>query len=122
MASRAFFNTHLAAVAKRGLRFHTTEAVAGQSSFAAEHAAVREHAATSSATWLKISYFAVIVVIPASAANAYYLLKKHQAHAKEHPRQFVKYEYVNIRQKVHRLWGIFVFTEADFEPMYGNEI
>ncbi|RUP45084.1 hypothetical protein BC936DRAFT_148627 [Jimgerdemannia flammicorona] len=41
MASRAFFNTHLAAVAKRGLRFHTTEAVAGQSSFAAEHAAHR---------------------------------------------------------------------------------
>ncbi|RUS21319.1 cytochrome c oxidase, subunit VIa [Endogone sp. FLAS-F59071] len=104
MASRVLFNPTIASIARRGVRFASVQVAPGQNAFVAERAAIHEHARASSTTWRRISWFALIVVIPAASANAYNLAQKHFAHMHEHPRHWVQYEYINMRTKPYP-WG-----------------
>ncbi|KAL1934928.1 hypothetical protein VTP01DRAFT_4068 [Rhizomucor pusillus] len=98
MASRALFNSQLVSGVKRaGVRF--------QSTFdAAEREAVKKHAAESAATWKKISIFVCIPALLAAGANAYNLASAHAEHLAHHPREQVKYEYINWRVRDF-FWG-----------------
>jgi cytochrome c oxidase subunit 6a len=44
----------------------------------------------------------------ASGINAYSLFTKHSHHMEEHPREWVKYPYMNYRAKVSRLLFSFI--------------
>ncbi|KAI7898632.1 cytochrome c oxidase, subunit VIa [Cokeromyces recurvatus] len=85
-----------------GTRYQSTQIV--KSEFQAERDAVKAHAAESAGTWKKISIFVCIPALLASGYNAYTLYEHHQEHAKEHPKEWVKYPYINYRARDY-FWG-----------------
>ncbi|CAO0802227.1 unnamed protein product [Mucor circinelloides] len=72
--------------------------------FETERQAVKVHAAESAETWKKITLFVCIPALIGAGYNAYNLYAKHLEHAKEHPKEWVKYPYINYRGKDF-FWG-----------------
>ncbi|CAO3615471.1 unnamed protein product [Mucor fragilis] len=72
--------------------------------FEAERQAVKVHAAESAETWKKISTYVCIPALIAAGYNAYNLYEKHKEHMKEHPKEWVKYPYINYRGRDF-FWG-----------------
>ncbi|KAI8369207.1 cytochrome c oxidase, subunit VIa [Choanephora cucurbitarum] len=102
MASR-IVNSQLTASLKRaGARFQSTAAAEGD--FVAQRNAVKEHAASSASTWKKISIFVVIPALVATSINTYNLYEAHLEHQKHHPKEWVKYPYINFRAR-QAFWG-----------------
>ncbi|KAI9300899.1 cytochrome c oxidase, subunit VIa [Cunninghamella echinulata] len=98
MASRALFNNQLIQTVKRsGVRFSSTAT-------AVEQEAIKSHAAKSADTWKKISIFVCIPALAAASLNAYNLYEKHHEHQLHHPKEWVKYEYINLRVRPF-FWG-----------------
>ncbi|CAO3586189.1 unnamed protein product [Absidia cylindrospora] len=98
MASRVLFNSQvLQSVKRAGVRFSSTAT-------AAEQEAIRAHAAKSADTWKKISIFVCIPALAAAGLNAYNLYEKHHEHQLHHPKEWVKYEYINYRAREF-FWG-----------------
>ncbi|KAI9266655.1 cytochrome c oxidase, subunit VIa [Phascolomyces articulosus] len=103
MASRVLFNSQLATAAKRAaVRFQSTSAAGAE--FAAQREAVKAHAGPAADTWKKISIFVCIPALLAVSVNAYNLAVAHEEHLEHHPREYVKYPYINIRTKDF-FWG-----------------
>ncbi|CDS06620.1 hypothetical protein LRAMOSA09148 [Lichtheimia ramosa] len=103
MASRALFNSQLTSAVKRaGARFQST--TASTSEFAAQRDAVKAHAGPAAETWKKISIFVCIPALLAAGVNAYNLASEHAAHMEHHPKEWVKYPYLNNRAKDF-FWG-----------------
>ncbi|KAI9486906.1 MAG: cytochrome c oxidase, subunit VIa [Benjaminiella poitrasii] len=86
-----------------GARYQSTSH-AVKSEFQAEREAVKAHAAESAETWKKISIFVCIPALAAAGYNAYRLYEHHQEHAKEHPKEWVQYPYINYRARDY-FWG-----------------
>ncbi|KAI8137733.1 cytochrome c oxidase, subunit VIa [Fennellomyces sp. T-0311] len=104
MASRVLFNSQLTSAVKRaGVRFQTTSSVSG-AEFVAQRDAMKAHAAPAAGTWKKISIFVCIPALLAAGINAYNLAEAHEAHMAHHPREYVKYPYINVRGKDF-FWG-----------------
>ncbi|KAI8376308.1 cytochrome c oxidase, subunit VIa [Radiomyces spectabilis] len=101
MASRAFFTTQLHSARRFGVRYQTNLA---KNDFVAEREAIKHHAADAAETWRKIALFVCIPALLASGINAYNLYRKHQEHAAHHPKEWVKYEYINWRARDF-FWG-----------------
>ncbi|KAI8982133.1 cytochrome c oxidase, subunit VIa [Mycotypha africana] len=101
MASR-IVNSQLTASLKRaGVRFQTTGV---QNEFFTQREAVKHHAADAAATWKKISIFVCIPALAAAGFNAYNLYQKHHEHLAHHPKEWVKYPYINFRGRDF-FWG-----------------
>ncbi|KAH8552076.1 cytochrome c oxidase subunit VIa-domain-containing protein [Umbelopsis sp. PMI_123] len=98
MSARLFSSPILAAAKRSGVRFQSTSA------FAAERDAVKHHAESAANTWKKISLFVCIPALLASGINAYNLYAHHLEHEKEHPHEWVGYDYMNTRNKDF-FWG-----------------
>ncbi|KAK0725595.1 cytochrome c oxidase, subunit VIa [Lasiosphaeris hirsuta] len=81
-------------------------APAGENAFVRERRAVKEHAAGSTALWLKISVFGVPVALALAGVNAYTLWNEHWEHWSHQPalEDRVEYPYQNIRTKNYT-WG-----------------
>ncbi|RCI06445.1 Cytochrome c oxidase subunit 6A [Rhizopus stolonifer] len=102
MASR-IFNSQIAASVKRaGARFQST--AAAQSDFLVQRDAVKAHAASSASTWKKISIYVVIPALAAASLNTYNLYEAHVEHQKHHPKEWVRYPYINFRAR-QAFWG-----------------
>ncbi|KAG1048384.1 hypothetical protein G6F43_009221 [Rhizopus delemar] len=101
MVARIISSQIAASVKRAGVRFQSTAANSG---FAAQRDAVKKHAAESAETWKKISIFVVIPSLIAASANAYNLYATHIEHQKHHPREWVKYPYINFRGRDF-FWG-----------------
>ncbi|CAO3619357.1 unnamed protein product [Cunninghamella echinulata] len=69
-----------------------------------DYAAERAHAGQAAETWKKISIFVCIPALLASGINAYNLYSHHVEHQKHHPKEWVKYEYINFRARPF-FWG-----------------
>ncbi|KAI9316073.1 cytochrome c oxidase, subunit VIa [Dichotomocladium elegans] len=103
MASRVLLHSQLTSAAKRaGVRFQSTSAAGAD--FAAQRDAVKAHAGPAAETWKKISIFVAIPSVFVAAANAYNLAKEHEEHLAHHPREQVKYPYINWRVRDF-FWG-----------------
>ncbi|CEP18464.1 hypothetical protein [Parasitella parasitica] len=101
MASRVFNSQVAASIKRAGVRFQST-AVDG--SFAAERDAIKHHATDAAGTWKKISIFVTIPCLAAAGFNAYNLYEAHHEHQKHHPKEWVKYPYINFRARDF-FWG-----------------
>ncbi|KAG1136918.1 hypothetical protein G6F37_011029 [Rhizopus arrhizus] len=101
MVARIISSQIAASVKRAGVRFQSTAADSG---FATQRDAVKKHAAESAETWKKISIFVVIPSLIAASANAYNLYAAHHEHQKHHPREWVKYPYINFRGRDF-FWG-----------------
>ncbi|KAI8880671.1 mitochondrial cytochrome c oxidase subunit VIa [Backusella circina FSU 941] len=84
-----------------GVRYQSNLA---KTDFVAERLAVKEHAGSAAKTWKNITMFVCIPALLASGVNAYNLYEKHNKHALEHPREWVKYDYMNFRGRDF-FWG-----------------
>lgn len=95
----------LRATAQRRL-MSSGAAKAGESAFAKERQAVKEHAAGSTALWKKISVYGCIPALALTSANCYYLWNEHWEHWSHMPplEERVEYPYQNIRTK-NFPWG-----------------
>ncbi|KAI8369382.1 cytochrome c oxidase, subunit VIa [Radiomyces spectabilis] len=102
MASRALFNSSVINSVKRAAVRHQSSVA--NSGFVAEREAVKHHAADAAATWKKISIFVCIPALVAAGVNAYNLYEKHHEHLAHHPKEWVKYEYINWRARDF-FWG-----------------
>ncbi|ORY99077.1 cytochrome c oxidase, subunit VIa [Syncephalastrum racemosum] len=74
------------------------------SKFAEQRLGVKHHAGESAENWKKITLFVCIPALLGAGINAYNLYQHHQQHVKEHPHEFVNYEYMNWRVKDY-FWG-----------------
>ncbi|KAI9473546.1 MAG: cytochrome c oxidase, subunit VIa [Benjaminiella poitrasii] len=101
MASRILNSQLTNSIKRAGVRFETT---AAKSSFQAERDAVKHHAADSATTWKKISIYVVVPALIATGVNTYNLYEEHQEHQKHHPKEWVKYPYINFRARDY-FWG-----------------
>ncbi|ORZ02432.1 cytochrome c oxidase, subunit VIa [Syncephalastrum racemosum] len=100
---RALVNSQvLSAVKRTGVRFSSTSAEGA--AFAAQRDAVKAHAGPAAETWKKISIFVVIPALIAASVNTYNLYEHHVEHMKHHPREYVKYPYINYRARDF-FWG-----------------
>ncbi|CAO3643835.1 unnamed protein product [Cunninghamella echinulata] len=99
MASRALFNNQLIQTVKRsGVRFSSTAT-------AAEQEAIKSHAAKFADTWKKsLSSSVSLRNLVAASLNAYNLYEKHHEHQLHHPKEWIKYEYINVRARPF-FWG-----------------
>ncbi|CEG71544.1 Cytochrome c oxidase subunit 6A [Rhizopus azygosporus] len=102
MAARIVSSQVVASVKRTGARFQST--TAQNSSFLAEREAVKKHAAESAETWKKITLFVAIPSLFAAGANAYNIYHAHHEHQKHHPKEWVKYPYINFRARDF-FWG-----------------
>ncbi|KAF3768414.1 hypothetical protein M406DRAFT_56116 [Cryphonectria parasitica EP155] len=87
-------------------RFASTAPRAGETAFAAERRAVKEHAAESTGLWKKISIFVCIPALFGAGINAYWLWNEHWEHWSHLPplEERPEYPYQNIRTKNYQ-WG-----------------
>ncbi|KAI8974330.1 cytochrome c oxidase, subunit VIa [Pilobolus umbonatus] len=84
-----------------GVRYNSNLAA---NEFLAEREAVKHHAGDAAATWKKISIFVCIPALAAASFNAYQIYSHHVEHAKHHPKEWIKYPYINTRGKDF-FWG-----------------
>ncbi|KAI8889023.1 mitochondrial cytochrome c oxidase subunit VIa [Backusella circina FSU 941] len=101
MASRILTSQVAASVKRAGVRFQSTSA---EATFLAERDAVKHHAAGAANTWKNISIFVTIPALAAAGFNAYNLYAEHHEHQKHHPKEWVKYPYINYRGRDF-FWG-----------------
>ncbi|GAB5592070.1 Cytochrome c oxidase subunit 6A [Umbelopsis nana] len=98
MSARLFSSPIFAAVKRSGVRFQSTVG------FAAERDAIKHHAGAAAENWKKVSLFICIPALLASGINAYNLYTHHLEHEREHPHEWVPYDYLNVRTKDF-FWG-----------------
>ncbi|KAI7869369.1 cytochrome c oxidase, subunit VIa [Spinellus fusiger] len=102
MASRVLFSAQMSQALKRaGARAHST---ATTNEFIAQREAVKHHAGDAASTWLKISIYVCIPALAAASFNAYNLYSHHVEHLAHHPKEHIKYPYINWRAKDY-FWG-----------------
>ncbi|KAI9262750.1 cytochrome c oxidase, subunit VIa [Sporodiniella umbellata] len=101
MVARIVSSRVAASVKRAGIRFQSTAVDGG---FTAQRDAVKHHAAEAAETWKKISIFVAIPALVAASANAYNLYTHHVEHQKHHPKEWVKYPYINFRGRDF-FWG-----------------
>jgi cytochrome c oxidase subunit 6a len=71
--------------------------------FVSKRKGVEEHAKSTANLWKKISFYIVPVSLIISSANAYMIMKQHEAHHLEHGSHEVDhppFSYIKIRSKV----------------------